>query len=284
MSLLSACNSDTVDLQPPEDGALRVATYNVHYIDLTKQHGTWSLDGWERRKEPLDLAFKDLHADVVAFQEMESFTGGNDGSINLTLDWLLSRNAGYAAAAVGDWREFPSTQPILYRTERLSLKNHGWFFFSDTPDTIYSPTFNGSYPAFASWAEFEEIGSGKSFHVYTVHFEFKNFENRRRSAELVASRLAPLVDTGERVFLLGDLNALHGWKPMQILETSGLRFMDPKGATWHVNRGWNLFGAIDHLGFSSGISDARDPVVIRKRYYGTWPSDHYPVVGDFHLR
>lgn len=38
------------------------------------------------------LAFHDMNADVIGFQEMESFARGSEGEINLTLDWLLANN------------------------------------------------------------------------------------------------------------------------------------------------------------------------------------------------
>ena len=59
------------------EAALRIASYNVHYIRLDKETGAWSVGDWERRKGPLDSAFKALRADVVAFQEMESFQRGD---------------------------------------------------------------------------------------------------------------------------------------------------------------------------------------------------------------
>jgi hypothetical protein len=111
-------NSGDQPLPAAPDETLRIGTYNVHYISLRQVDGPWSVAGWDRRKGPLDLAFKDINADVIAFQEMESFARGSGGKTNLTLDWLLDNNAGYAAAAVGDPATFPSTQPILYRTDR----------------------------------------------------------------------------------------------------------------------------------------------------------------------
>ena len=140
--MLTACvqilrNSGSDPLPPNRAEVLRLASYNVHYIVLRDATGPWSVGDWERRKGPLDLAFKTIDADAIAFQEMESFAGGNDGSTNLTLDWLLAQNPGYAAAAVGDWRSFPSTQPVLYRRDRLELLDQGWFFFSETPNVIF---------------------------------------------------------------------------------------------------------------------------------------------------
>lgn len=283
LSILVAigCSSSRTTLPTRSDDILRVATYNVHYILLAKQTGSWSVGDWERRKGPLNSAFGALDADIISFQEMESFSHGSDGDVNLTLDWLLEKNTDYAAAAVGDWREFPSTQPILYRISRLKVHDQGWFFFSDTPDIIYSRTFNGSWPAFASWARLEDLQSGEMITVVNVHFEFKSFSNRRKSAELVAERLGPLIDAGENVLLAGDLNAWHGMQPIEILEEVGLSFLPVRGATYHLNHGINLIGAIDHIAHTTGLRAVCEPVVLRRKFDGEWPTDHYPVLADF---
>lgn len=275
------CGASPTTLPNRIPDTLRIATYNVHYILLAKQSGAWSVGDWERRKGPLNTAFGTLDADIVSFQEMESFSRGNEGDVNLTLDWLLERNPDYAAAAVGDWRRFPSTQPIFYRTSRLAVLQQGWYFFSETPDIIYSRTFNGSYPAFASWARFEDLNSGDRFTVVNMHFEFKSFSNRSKSAELVAERTAPLINAGEQVLLAGDLNAWHGMQPIETLEQIGLTFLPVRGATYHLNHGINLIGAIDHIAHTTGIQPVGEPVVLRQQFDGEWPSDHYPVIADF---
>ena len=79
------------DLTAKPEGALRLATYNVHYIPMNENAGRWSVGHWERGKGPLDAAFKAIGADIIAFQEMESFAGDDD-SINLTRRWLLGNN------------------------------------------------------------------------------------------------------------------------------------------------------------------------------------------------
>ena len=255
---LHVSNSGAAPVPPRAEGSLRVATWNVHYIRLGVGGGRWSVGDWERRKAPMDDAFKATLADVMAFQEMESFARGSDGSVNLARDFLLAANPGYAAAANGDWREFPSTQPIFYRKDRLRLLDQGWFFFSETPDVIYSRTFDGSWPAFASWAQFE-TREGRRFHVFNVHFEYRSRSNRRLSAELVRDRIAPLIAAGEHVLLVGDVNDRAGSRPVTILEEAGLTFAPVAGSTFHFNRGINLFGAIDHLAASAGIALAQGP-------------------------
>lgn len=276
-------NSGHMVLPPASPDRLRVATYNVHYIILGKATGPWSVADWDRRKGPLDLAFKTIDADVIAFQEMESFARGGDGHTNLTLDWLLANNPDYGAAAVGDPAAFPSTQPVLYRKDRLEVLDQGWFFFSDIPDVIYSRTFNGSFPAFASWAEFRDQQSGAAFRVVNIHTDYASKSNRLQSAELVAARITPWVDAGGTLFVVGDLNARVGDATADIIAEAGVDFSDVRGATYHLNRGLNLFGAIDHIGVAGDATIAGDPIVLRDKFDGEWPTDHYPVIADFVL-
>ena len=270
----------TLQAAPPD--TLRIATYNVHYIILRQDTGPWSVGDWERRKTPLDLAFKAINADVIGFQEMESFARG-DNSTNLTLDWLLENNPTYGAAAVGDPQAFPSTQPILYRKDRLTQIDQGWFFFSDTPDVIYARTFNGSFPAFASWAIFQDQNTQRTFRVINIHTDYASRSNRLQSVELVAKRMAPWVAAGETIFVIGDLNARLGDKTVRILQDAGTTFVPVKGATYHLNRGINLFGAIDHIGAVGPAQLIGAPIVLRQKFAGEWPTDHYPLIADFRL-
>jgi endonuclease/exonuclease/phosphatase family metal-dependent hydrolase len=283
LAALQFANSGSDPAPPPPPGAIRIATHNVHYIDLTDPAGPWSEADWESRRDALDAAFKALQADIVAFQEMESFRGGSDGGLNLARDFLLERNPDYAAAASGDWREFPSTQPIFYRTDRFRLLDQGWFFFSDTPDVIYSRTFNGSWPAFASWAEFVPVDGGPAFRVVNVHFEYRSASNRLLSADLVRDRIAPVIAAGTPVFLVGDINASRRSPTADRLAEAGIVFAPVEGSTYHFDRGLNLFFAIDHIGATRDLDRVGGPVVLRKRFGGEWPSDHYPVLADYRL-
>lgn len=274
-------HSGSAPLAASPAGSLRVATLNVHYIITGKDSGAWSRADWHRRKGPMDAAFKAIDADLFALQESESFPDTNAGGPNLTLDWLLDQNRGYAVAAHGAADVFPPTQPILYRRDRLTLEEQGWFFFSDTPDVIYARTFNGSFPAFASWARFRSDGT--AFYVVNVHFEYSSRSNRLQSADLVAERIAPWLADGARVMVVGDLNARLGSATARRIEQAGIAFAPVDGATYHFNRGIHLFGAIDHIGLSRGLSLATPAVAVRQQYQGEWPSDHYPVVADIVL-
>jgi len=237
-----------------------------------------------QRRGAVDAAFKAMDADVVAFQEMESFARGSVQPVNLTLDWLTENNPDYGVAAANDPAVFPSTQPILYRADRLRSVDEGWFFFSDTPDTLYARTYNGSFPAFCSWATFEDRETGQRFSVFNVHFDYASSENRRRSADLVATRIRPRIAAGETVFVVGDINAGLGSTPVETLAAEGLDFTMVPGSTYHFNRGLNLTPAIDHIAVTGDMQALGEATILRGKFEGNWPSDHYPVIADFRAR
>ena len=269
------------DLPEPPPESLRFATWNVHYIWLEREEGRWGLSGWEARKGPMDLTFKAVAPDVISFQEMESFARGGDGNVNLTRDWLLENNPGYAAAATGDAFLFPPTQPIFYRPDRLTLVDQGWFFFSRTPDVLYSRGFDGATPSFTSWAIFEQGGS--RFRVVNIHPDAFSRTNRIASAALVAERIKPWLEAGETLVLLGDFNAMHGSSIHQGFEALGLTFPKPPGTTYHLGSGLHLFGAIDHIGVSDPTMLAGEVMVYNRKLGDVWPSDHHPVVLDLRI-
>ncbi|MFD1342283.1 endonuclease/exonuclease/phosphatase family protein [Litorisediminicola beolgyonensis] len=273
-------NSGGPEPRPSPENGIRVTTYNVHYILMNQAEGRWSRGAWERRKAPLDATFKAIDADIVAFQEMESFAGGDDDSVNLARFWLLEQNPGYAAAAIGDWRSFPSTQPISYRMAKFEEVDKGWFFFSETPEVIYSRTFDGSYPAFASWADLRARDTGRTIRVLNAHLDYSSRENRRKSTAFMVERVSAWRAEGRRVLLAADLNARLGSDLHDAHETAGLRFLPVEGATYHFDLGLNLFGAIDHIALSPELTETGPPVVFREKLGAVWPTDHYPVFVD----
>jgi endonuclease/exonuclease/phosphatase family metal-dependent hydrolase len=223
-------------------------------------------------------------ADIIGFQEMETFRWPDGGDENLTLDWLLVEHPQFAAGAIGDPAVFPSTQPILYRTDRFTLLDQGWFFFSSTPDEIYSRTFNGSFPAFVSWIKLEEIGTDNVFRVVNLHTDFASYSNRRQSLELVADRINPWLAADAAVLVIGDFNVWHHSRLLNSIKNTGLSFAPVMASTYHFNRGLHLFPAIDHIAYSSDFGQINQPVVLQQKFLGEWPADHHPVVVDMQFR
>lgn len=265
------------DTAPPPE-ALRMATLNVHYIRPTNRRGIASLPDWARRQAPLNAAFQAINADIFALQEVGTFPCCSQNGANPSLDWLLSQNPGYSVAAHGPGEVFPQIQPILYRHDRVSLLDQGYFFFSRTPGTLGSPGYRvGSYPTFASWASFRQ--NGAVVHVVNVHLDVTSWANRRASAALIGHAITPWLEAGERVMVIGDMNSFTQTRPVQTLART-LTVAPVRGATFHFYRGLHLYGAIDHMAYSEGVTPISPPQVVRGRFAGGFPSDHYPVFMD----
>ena len=263
------------------DTDLRVATFNIHYLTVDEE----GVKKWDKRKDAVAAMVGDLNPDVLAFQEMETFRGGDFTNVNVQLDYVLENYPAYAAAAFSEnARTYPITQPIIYKTDKFDFVDQGFFFFSDTPDKIYSETYNGSYPAFTSWATLKDKNSSRVFTVFNMHADHSSKSNRVKSAAFIAERISPRVASGETVFLVGDLNGHIRSKEADLLKATPLTYVPTNGSTFHFNRGFHLFRAIDHIFHTEDITPMSDVIVVRKKYGGEWPADHYPVAADFKFK
>jgi len=281
LGLVACASAKRTTLAKPLTDSLRVATFNIHYLHVTEK----GLSKWEERRSAVTDMIGDLSPDIIAFQEMESFGGGHSRNENIQLDWVLSQHPDFKAAAYSDnASNNPITQPIIYRSASFDFVEQGFFFFSETPDRIYSPTFNGSYPAFCSWATLRDKTSGQSFTIFNMHTDYSSGKNRIKSVDLIAERIKPHIEAGKAVLPMGDLNASNRSKIAKTLKSIPLKFVPSSGSTFHFNRGVNFTPAIDHILHTPQFI-AKDKVTVwRKKYDGNWPSDHYPVIVDFNFK
>ncbi len=251
--------------------AIHVASFNIHYIVPHDKN-----DDWEERKTAVTKVLKDIDADIIAFQEMETFEGGHYSHRNLQLDWINSTTTGYKNAATGNPKFFPSTQPILYKPAKFIAVNQGFFFFSDTPDLIYSRQWDGRYPYFCSWARFRSRCNDKDLYVFNVHNDYKSRENRLKSSALISDRIKTNVLENVPMVVLGDFNASKQSKEIGLLEAVGLSVVQPGGATFR-RWGLNIGPAIDHVLVSKEFKPQSDIKVWKNQYDGVYPSDHNPI-------
>ena len=248
-----------------------IASFNVHYIVPGE-----SQNDWEERKHAVTRVLADMDADIIAFQEMETFDGGSFSERNLQLDWVMSSTTGYEATAVGDPRVFPHTQPILYKTDKYEAIDQGFFFFSETPDEIYSRQWDGRYPYFCSWVQFTIKNGGKDFFIFNVHNDYKSRSNRLKTSELIAARIKQIAPKNAPIVVVGDFNAPRWAKELALLGDAGLTVVNPGGST---NRlfGISFLPAIDHILVSAEFKPQSEIQVWRNSYNGIYPGDHFPI-------
>jgi endonuclease/exonuclease/phosphatase family metal-dependent hydrolase len=266
-----AGHGDSVRPRLDDESEIVVGTFNIHYISPRQKKMIW-----EERREAVVGVLRLGNPDIIGFQEMETFVGGHWNQENKQLEWVKEHFPQYAVTSFGDPRVYPSTQPILYRKDRFEALDQGFFFFSPTPDRIYSRPWEGRYPAFCAWSRLHDKSTDRSFYLYNLHLDYSSLENRLKSAKLVAERIATRKHIEDGVIVIGDFNAARSFRPVRIVAEADLKVAKTRGSTFHFNRGINIQPAIDHVLYSKEFM-YRSTRVIRERIDGNWPSDHYPL-------
>lgn len=279
--VLPGCSAPPAQEIPPAAApAMRVVTFNIRYLDLTAQgrDGTRGIDAWHARRPLVLAALTRLDADIIGFQEMESWDGTPQADPPLQRHWLTEQMPGYGVAAA--WRDGRETgQPIFFRRRRFTLLDEGREALADTPG--YARAAAG-YSDTVTWARLRDRVTGKGVTVLNLHLNLSD-ALRRESGALVARGLAErALAGGDRVVVLGDFNAGVHSLPVRQLEASGLAPVPSRGASFHFNGGLDFLPAIDHILHGPRLR-ARGPArMFRGQSRGLWPSDHYPVWADLH--
>ena len=244
---------------------LRIMTFNIRYDIHHDGPNCWEY----RRERVLDLV-RSQKADIIGFQEA-----------------LPHQRADLEAGLpqyqmVGQGRDHDGTgeECTLAFTREFSLQDSGTFWLSPTPDRPGSIGWDAMLTRICSWARVSI--RGQQLTVYNAHFDHHGSEAPAHSAQMIIDRLAHL---SHPHLLMGDFNSRPNSKALSILKTAlrdSFQAIHPhdESGTYHE------YGAvepyrIDYLMMSPHwtISDCR----ILSQDQAPYPSDHFPVVGDYRL-
>lgn len=263
-----------VQAAPAQDG-LRVASYNLRYANPGDGANAWS-----HRKERVNA--------LIHFHGFDVF-GVQEGLAEQIAD--LAHLDEYAHVGVGrdDGRSAGEHAAIFFRKSRFSVLDHGHFWLSQTPDVPSKGWDTQCCNRIASWVQLRDLHSGKSFYVFSVHFDHQGVVARRESAKLLLHKIKTIAGD-HAVVCVGDFNATPDTEPMATMR-SALRDAREHSATlpYGPQATFNGFRwdappaeRIDYIFVNPQItvlkfgtlSDSQD-----RRY----PSDHFPVVADLVL-
>lgn len=263
----------------PPAGAhdLRVMTFNVRYGEAKD-----GINAWPHRRELMVQTILKEHPDVLGTQELLAPQG----------EYLKQHLPGYAWFGKGrNGNEVNENDNehmgVFYDTARLKVVDSGNFWFSDTPDKPGSMSFGQPMPRMVTWAQFQDLRSGKRFYYYDTHFPYQSTSQadaiRERCAEMIKQRLAALPKSVPFI-LTGDFNATPDSAAhaslVEVLHdarTSAARQEGPVD-TFHNFTG-NADKRIDWILYRGVKADAVRTVTAHDGKI--YPSDHFPVVADF---
>jgi endonuclease/exonuclease/phosphatase family metal-dependent hydrolase len=104
---------------------------------------------------------------------------------------------------------------ILFKKDKFELRDSGHFWLSDTPDEEGSEGDGDAWgnmdvPRMVTWVRLKRKDTDKCFYVYNTHFASDGTggsSSRRKSALLLAERIAERAHPLEYFFVTGDFNA-----------------------------------------------------------------------------
>lgn len=254
---------------------INVGTYNLRYD--TPNDG---LNAWPHRREAVKA--------LIRYHELDIF-GTQEGLPSQLAD--LEAMDEYARIGVGrdDGRSAGEHSAIFYRKDRFSAIRHGDFWLSETPDRPSMGWDAKCCKRITSWVELRDEVSGRTFFVFSTHFDHEGVVARRESAKLLTRKIADLAG-GHPVICVGDFNATPESEPIATMlgalrDARQMSIAPPYGPTGTFH-GFQLNAPtrtrIDYIFVTPDVKVLRY-AVLSDSADGRYPSDHFPVVARISL-
>lgn len=166
-----------------------------------------SLDtAWETRRESCARIIRLTGPDIVGIQEPREIQ-------KMYLMQMLPEYAGHTIVPSDTLPEKHSGHGLLlYRKDRFTLIDSGFFWLSATPGRQSQPwDSTDRHFRVALWVHLRDSESGKDLFALTTHFPYKkapiDTEVRARCAQLIVEKMKETAGPDATIFITGDMNA-----------------------------------------------------------------------------
>lgn len=222
---------------------------------------------WRNRIPALTQLLHQQSADIFCFQEANDFQVSEIREILHGHEFI-----GQRSPAPSFWQN----NVIFYHPSFRCIRNNH-FYLSPTPQ-IPSRFRESRWPRQCTLGVFRR--RGRMLACADTHLDF-DAGVQRRSAEIILDHLRALSPDMPWV-LAGDFNATPQSDCYRIFEEAGLEmvFDFEKAGTYHGFSGTPRGGCIDWILSRGGVAPIRT-WIIRDRYAGRYPSDHFPIRTEF---
>lgn len=258
---------------------LPILTFNIRYDNAGDGPNAWP-------------ARKDIAASTILFHRAAVI--GVQEALRGQLRDLEALLPGYGWFGLGrdDGKDGGEFNPVFYDQGRLRLLEGATFWLSEMPEVPGSRGWDGACNRIVTWGRFEEIASGRTFHVFNTHFDHVGRVARRESARLLLRKIEEIAGSGPAV-VTGDFNCTFEDEPYRILtagdepapplrDARAVSLLPPYGGSRSFS-GFRPFSGtgsiIDHVFIRGPVAVARTGV-IADVWDGRFVSDHYPVLAE----
>lgn len=249
---------------------MKIITFNI------RTNADVGLQAFENRLPLIAEYLAEEQADIVCMQEVKP-------------EMLAALREAFPAHVFfgkGRFADFSNEAvPIMYDPAKVTLLEGDTFWISETPDVPGSRYGSCYHPRICTWGRFA-APDGAEFFVLNTHLDNKDGSARIFGAKLAAEKIAGQ-KPGLPVIFCGDFNAEPDSEVVRYLLTeSGLGLQELTGQFSYTYQGYGEAPTekIDYFFVNAGIAPMA-PVRMEERVNeaGTYISDHWPLVLEFHL-
>jgi endonuclease/exonuclease/phosphatase family metal-dependent hydrolase len=267
---------------------LKVMSFNIRFAHQghseEKPENNWA-DEKTPRRERVVRVIREYMPDVLGVQE------ARHGQI-VDLEKALPEY-GFYGVGRDDGKEDGEYTGIYYRKDKFVLLGEDSFWLSDSPE-IPGSKFKSAPLALtrmASWVRLRDKASDASFLVLNTHWDHISKRARRQSAGVILERIVKH-GGGVPAIVMGDLNAPEKSRELQVLLQGEHALVDSYRTLFPTVSadegsfgGWEGKRDGDRIDFILHTKEFTPLAaeVVRTRYDGLWPSDHYPVTATLRL-
>ncbi len=249
---------------------LSVISSNISYDEPRDD-----VHSWENRRDFLASLLLDYSPDLLATQE---------GKLPQIRD-IDDRLTGLKCVDEHrEWDESLMYPCLFYNPDRLTLKESGDFWLSESPLTRGSRSFGSTFPRLCTWAQFDE-----GIFAINVHLDNSNSDTRLCQIRVLMQQLEKQRASGNAVVLMGDFNESPECPVRALLNKEWPELTDPWLELGHAEESshHHFYEEIDYGSRVDWILvneqlEAQEILMDKSQSEsGIYPSDHYILKATF---
>ncbi|SFS48915.1 endonuclease/exonuclease/phosphatase family protein [Lutibacter maritimus] len=256
---------------------LNVMTYNIR-LD-TQNDGD---NRWDVRKNALLKQVLNNKVDILGIQE------GLPNQVAYCDSVLVNYN--FVGVGRDDGINKGEFSAIFYNKNKYQLHVQNTFWLSETPE-VPSKGWDAAYPRICTYLQLSDKKSNKKFWVFNTHFDHVGVKAREEAALLILQKIRKLNTEKLPVILMGDFNLTEDSEVINyinsFLKDSKILSKNKVKDTLGTFNGFNIVkesvDRIDFIFVSENSIKVNKYKVLREKYHGKYPSDHFPVLVNFTL-
>jgi len=242
---------------------IRVMTYNILVSADLESEGKYR---WSARRNEIIGQIEATRPAILGLQEVSRVQKAD----------LRRRLSGYKFESLAG-----ETSVLAVNETAFQTRSNGSFWLSPRP-FIRSKGWDAAYTRTANWAHLVRKSDGWEILALNTHLDNRGRQARIESVRQILTWVSAHRKPAESVVLMGDLNSLPTWPPIQELTSSELKLRDaflitrtpavgPEGTTRNLRA--------DYV-FVDPTAEVESYTVLTPGNPEAPPSDHLPVVVD----